>query len=294
MNITLESFDKFVSGEFDLDEFAGKHTPLHLVNEAADIGGGTLTVEDIDVLEKYPKLDVVTVSGLHQDTFEYFIKKYGKQFRAIRFFKNKFVSDWSLLGELPQLEFVYFFANQRITKLWDMSANYALKGLAIDDFSKLHSINGIETAPALRRFEIGNAVWSNATIDSFLPLSGTGIEYLGFTGKRIEDEDLSFLHEMPNLKRFDFAANLFTTEQVAWIAANFPKLTGCSLCAALDLTTFNEATGEDDVPASLIIGKRKPILVNRGNEAKIARYIDGFERLVEFYRGKSQPEPLRK
>lgn len=109
MNITVESFDEFVSGAFDYDEATGKHTTLHLVNKAADVGGGTLTVEDIDVLKDYPMLDVVTVTGLHQDTFEYFVKTYGKQFRAIRFFKNRLVSDWSLLGELPQLEFVYFF-----------------------------------------------------------------------------------------------------------------------------------------------------------------------------------------
>lgn len=294
MNITVESFDEFVSGAFDYDEATGKHTTLHLVNKAADVGGGTLTVEDIDVLKDYPTLDVVMVTGLHQDTFEYFVKTYGKQFRAIRFFKNRLVSDWSLLGELPQLEFVYFFANQRIGSLWDMSENHALRGLAIEDFSKLHSIEGIEKAPALRTFEIGNAVWSTATIESFAPLAGTDLEHLGFTGKRIEDDDLSFLREMPNLKRFDFASNLFTTEQVAWIVANMPQLSGDSLCAKIDFTAFNDETGEDDVPATVIVGKRKPMLVNSGNEAKILRYTENFERLVEGFKGKEQPRLCRK
>ena len=77
-----------------------------------DIGGGRISVFDIDKLKDYPDADVVTISGLHQDTFEYFIKTYGKQLRAIRFFKNKFIEDLSLLGTLPQLEYVYFFANQ--------------------------------------------------------------------------------------------------------------------------------------------------------------------------------------
>ena len=79
------------------------------------------TVEDIDKLKLYPDAEVVTISGLQQDTFEYFINTYGKQLKAIRFFKNKFVEDLSLLGTLPQLEYVHFFYNQRVTALWNMT-----------------------------------------------------------------------------------------------------------------------------------------------------------------------------
>ena len=39
------------------------------------------------------------------------------------FFKNKGVEDWSLLGTLPELEGLYWFHNQKITKFWDMSRN---------------------------------------------------------------------------------------------------------------------------------------------------------------------------
>ena len=49
--------------------------------------------EVIDVLKKYPYLHTVTVAGLHQDTFEYFIRKYGEQLHAIRFFKICLISD---------------------------------------------------------------------------------------------------------------------------------------------------------------------------------------------------------
>lgn len=43
------------------------------------------------------------------DSFEYFIKTYGAQLKAIRFFKNKLVEDWSLLGTLHKLEYIHFF-----------------------------------------------------------------------------------------------------------------------------------------------------------------------------------------
>lgn len=84
------SFDSFADGSFDYDCKTKNHTCLWLREANMDIGGGTISKEEIDSLANYPDIDVVTISGLRQDTFEYFIKNYGKQLRAIRFFKNKF------------------------------------------------------------------------------------------------------------------------------------------------------------------------------------------------------------
>lgn len=105
------SFDSFADGSFDYDCKTKNHTCLWLREANMDIGGGTISKEEIDSLTNYPDIDVVTISGLRQDTFEYFIKNYGKQLRAIRFFKNKFVEDWSLLGTLTLFLFqsTHFF-----------------------------------------------------------------------------------------------------------------------------------------------------------------------------------------
>ena len=46
--------------------------------------------EQIDNIKKYPHAKSVIVSGLYQDTFEYFIDNYGKQFEAITFWKNNY------------------------------------------------------------------------------------------------------------------------------------------------------------------------------------------------------------
>ena len=69
-----------------------------------DIGGGRISIPEIDVLAEHPEAEAVRISGLRQDTFEYFIQTYGQRLRAIHFFKNKLVEDWSLLGTLPKLE----------------------------------------------------------------------------------------------------------------------------------------------------------------------------------------------
>ena len=88
---------------------------------------------------------------------------------------------------------------------------------------------------------------------------------------------------MPNLKHFDFPTNLFTTEQVAWIVANFPNVEGYALRAKIDTTSYKNA------PATLIIGKRKPFLINMGNEDRIQRYVEQFEQLVKQYKGAERP-----
>ena len=281
------SFESFVSGNFDYDKTTKTHNSLWLREENMDIGGGKITIADIDKLKNYPDTEVVTISGLKQDTFEYFIKTYGKQLKAIRFFKNKFVEDLSLLGTLPHLEYVYFFANQRVTALWDMTENKSLSSLCIEDFSRLTSIRGVETAPALKEFRIGNAIWNTMVLDSLMPLSNSKIERLSFTGRAIGDSDFSFLETLSELKVFDFATNVFTTEQVAWIAANCPLAEGYALKAKVDCMLPDSNEHLVDVPKSIIVGKRKPILKVKGNEEKIQKYVDSFEKLKKKYKGMS-------
>ena len=281
------SFESFLNGNFDYDRITKTHNSLWLREENMDIGGGKITIADIDKLKNYPDTEVVTISGLKQDTFEYFIKTYGKQLKAIRFFKNKFVEDLSLLGTLPHLEYLYFFANQRVTALWNMTENKSLSSLCIEDFSRLTSIRGVETAPALKEFRIGNAIWNTMVLDSLMPLSNSKIERLSFTGRAIGDSDFSFLETLPELKVFDFATNVFTTEQVAWIAANYPLAEGYALKAKVDCMLPDSNEHLVDVPKSIIVGKRKPILKVKGNEEKIQKYVDSFEKLKKKYKGMS-------
>ena len=208
------SFDSFIDGSFDYDCETKTHGCIWLREEEMDIGGGKITVADIDKLKFHPDADAVTISGLRQDTFEYFIETYGKQLKAIRFFKNKFIEDLSPLGTLPQLEYIYLSLNQRAASLWEMTNNISLTGLCIEDFSRLSSIKEVKTAPSLRDFRIGNTAYKKAVINSLMQLAGMKLERLSFNGSAIADNDLSFLAELPRLRTFDFPTNVFTTEQL--------------------------------------------------------------------------------
>lgn len=281
MNIHVANLYELVQEEWNYPGLGdgSKKTQLLLCEADADVTGGKITIGDIDKLANYPDVKSVTISGLNQETFEYFIKTYGRQLRFIEFFKNKAVEDWSLLGTLPQLEGIHWFYNQRITKLWDMSKNYSLKLVALEDFTKLHSLEGIEKAPALEWFDFGDAVWSTSEIESLQPFCGTRIKRIDFSGKKIRDMDISFIPEMKELEVFNFPSNHFTTEQVAWLVAKCPELKGKSLKPYKDFVLWNKDTHKSDIPAVIIVGKRKPTLTIEGNEKKIAGYVAKFEKL---------------
>ena len=140
--ITIDNFD---SSSFDMYD-------INLVQKEVD--GGVISFEQIDVIRDFPDSKSIIISGLKQDTFEYFVNTYGKQFKAITFWKNKGVSDLSVLSLLIDIEYISYFYNQKASKLWDMTNNEKLKGLSLTDFSKLHSLDGIEKCSNLEYFDI--------------------------------------------------------------------------------------------------------------------------------------------
>ncbi len=287
MIVTTKNFKEFISGTWDYCKKRKIHKALHIHPKEMDVGGGKISICDIDVLKKYPKVDTFTISGLNQATFEYFIKNYGSQIKAIRFFKNKLVEDWSFLSTLPNLEFIYFFHNQRITKLWDMTNNTNLKGIAISDFTRLKDLKGIEKAPNLEYFSFEDAVHNTSTVNSYMCFANTNLKYLKFLAKDIIDRDLSFLKTMPNLREFDFAPNFFPTEVVAWICSNFPQLKGSSL---KPYKIFNLSINNEKKDVVFIIGKGKPAFDLINNEKRIEKYILNFENLKKKYHGKDYKE----
>ena len=129
----------------NIDNFSGtKGYDIDLRQK--EVGGGRITIEQIDSIRQYPDAKSIIISGLEQKTFEYFISEYGNQFQSISFWKNKSVENLSMLSELEHIEFITYFFNQKVTKLWDMRKNKKLKGLQIDDFTRLHTIDEIEYA----------------------------------------------------------------------------------------------------------------------------------------------------
>lgn len=108
MKVNLSNFENYSDNLFDLS----------IVQR--DVGGGTTSREQIDIIQEYPNAKSLIISGLNQESFEYLIQNYGNQFTAISFWKNKLITDLSPLSNLNELEYLHYFFNQRATKLWDM------------------------------------------------------------------------------------------------------------------------------------------------------------------------------
>ena len=93
---------------------------------------------------------------------------------------------------------------------------------------------------------------------------------------KLEDRCTDVLAAMPSLRRFDFPAGMFTTEEIAYMCAKYPHLSGASLGA------YNT---EDAILNDVrICGYRKPGLDLPKGQARLDKYIREFEALVAKYR----------
>lgn len=246
------------------------------------ISGGRITYNDIDILKNKPNITEVKISGLTQDTFDYFVENYGQQFKVIHFWKCPLVSDFSKLEMLIDVEYLLFFWNQRATHLWDLSKNVNLKGISFDDFTRMHTLEEIPLAPALEELYFGDKVWNNYVLESLKPLSfAKNLKTLIFSAKKVIDNDVTSLTKICSLERLEFPTNLFTTEQVAWLTANVKNVNSSVLAPYLKLEHPLDYDGKKkDI---LVIGKRKPFLNSHKDKVRLEKYEKEFMSLVSKY-----------
>lgn len=277
----VEMFDRFSRGEYVRDINKLNDTAIWLKPEDMDVGGGRMKLYEIDKLKDYPNSDIISITGLDQEGFEYFIKNYGKQFKIIQFFKNKKVQDWSLLATLPDLEYLYYFFNQGIERLWNMTENKKLRGISILDFSRLKSLKGIETAENLEYFCLGNAVWDKCEVDSYRYFADTNVRYLRFWGKKILDRNPSYLVSMKKLKGFQGVMQGLSREQFAWVKANAvnPLEIGPTIATRTDLET------KSPYCVAVFPWKGQRSYKLESSEQRFARDVEQFNALVEQFRG---------
>ncbi len=226
--VTMQTFDKFVSGVYDRVVRRGMHS-LFLRKDPKRRRGG-ISRTDIDQMQAFPYIRTVSVEGLDQDTFTYFVRTYGEQLRAIRFRDCRRVEDWSCLAELPQIEFLYFEGNSHVTGLWDVSRNKFLQGLFLEGCAGLQSLEGLCQARALKYFVLtdkdprtGERV--RMALTSLESMKGATIKRMSLDVARMDAPTPELLDYLPYLRELDFPLHLLNAETVAEIQANFPKLT---------------------------------------------------------------------
>ncbi|WP_371380946.1 hypothetical protein [Sporomusa aerivorans] len=278
----IQGLDYYLQSFSCRDQIADKCVSLL----QADVSGGRITKNDIDRL-KDCKATEIWISGLTQNTFEYFIETYGQQFKIIHFWKCPLIADFKKLETLISIEYLIFFWNQRVTHLWDLSKNPKLRGLSFDDFTRMHTLEEIPLAPSLEELYFGDKIWNKYILDSLTPLSrAEKLKTLNFSAKKINDNDITPLARIMNLERLEFTSNLFSTEQIAWLTAN-TNITSSVLAPYKKLKYPLKTAGK--IKDILVIGKRKPFLDSQEDKARLDKYEREFIDLVNKYRGNEWP-----
>jgi hypothetical protein len=187
------------------------------------------------------------ISGLDQATFESLVAQYGTRFSAIEFWKCPRIADLSPLEDLPDLQLVAFYWNQRATRLWNISRNPRLTGLCFEDFDRLHDLRALQSGASLQELEFGDAVWSKSAFESLEPLATlSGLRSLNINAKRIDDGRFEPLGQLTRLEALRFPPRQFTNRQIAWLRATLPaSLESASLASV--------------VPADPTLGPSEPV-----------------------------------
>lgn len=243
-----------------------------------EIDGGKTEIKDIDCLSEYPKAKSLIVSGLNQEAFEYLIRRYGHQFEAISFWKNKMISDLSPLSDLTGLKYLHFFFNQRAENLWNMAHNESLIGLALYDFSRLHAIKEVAAAPHLNYFSIGNRVWSKMELESLKPLTHSQISHFAWWGEKITDNDYLCLADS-HINKLDMSITKFKMEELARLVASIPNLKGKITKPYQEYTIIEN--GKKTTYYRLCKGKRR--LIKGKDDDKLKKYLEDYQRFIEKY-----------
>jgi hypothetical protein len=264
-------------------------TYLSLVQRG--ISGGIIARQDIDVIGQFPGITEISISGLRQDTFEYFIENYGRQFKAILFWKCPLVADLELLASLNTVEYIVCFWNQRAEKLWDFSKTTSLKGFWFDDFTRMHDIFQIAKSPSLEELHFGDVIWNKYILNTLEPLEKCEpLRHLSFSAKKILDGGIEPLAHLKNLEQLSFPSNMFTTKQVAWLKAHLPdSITSKMLNAYWTLEKPLSFSGKNK--DTVIVGKGKPILDSVQDKARIKKHVEAFNDMYLWYLANQQASP---
>ncbi len=220
------------------------------------------------------KPEILEIFGMTQEGLEYFVKNYGKTYRYLNFFKCQLIQDFSPLEDLDKLERVDLYWNIRADRLWNMEKNTSLKALNISDAKKLTlNLSLVNTSKTIEEVHVSGSIFNNYPMESINCFAGIpSLRYIGLKNIRLNDKDMKALDTLLVLERFDFDAGMLTTEEIAWLVAKYPKLSGTALCA------YNK---EDALLNDVrVCGFRKPGLDLPKDQKRLEKYIAQFDALV--------------
>ncbi|WP_278236341.1 hypothetical protein [Isoptericola sp. AK164] len=272
--------------------YASEIRPAQLVDLVQpEINGGKCDAKQFSVIDQNPEADTLRVSGLGQRDLERLVTDHGHRFTAIEFWKCPGLEDLTPLEDLPDLRVVSFFWNQRTTRLWNLARTPHLRALRLEDFRRLHHLDDLRGGRALRELHLGDAIFPESTFATLEPLADlTSLRSLTLQPKRVDDDRVQPLGSLIGLDKLCVPANLFTTEQFAWLRSRLPA--ALESRALAPLRHLDEPMGRDGKTIDVLLtGRRKPGLNSELDAARIRRHVEKFSAMVAAFKEDPTLEP---
>lgn len=203
-----------------------------------DKNGDKVTIEIIDTIKNFPEKDVLFISKLKDDNFEYLAKTYGKQFKFVTLWHCQRISSLKPIEYFENLQIFVGNWNQLANSFWDFNKTPNITAMSLDGYSKIHDLSPLVELQGLREFIYQMGMHNNkSVVDSILPLTKlTSLEYLSIRTDKIADKDITPLANIVGLKELDIPTNLFTLPQYAWLKN---KIGGKIKCDIFDLKDYD-------------------------------------------------------
>lgn len=247
-------------------------------NKSGALNPCNMTPDDVDYEMGFGKNpEILQINGMNQESFEYFVLHYAKNYRYLNFTHCQLIRDFSPLEDLYKLERVWIDWNIRADKLWDMSKNTSLNHIRILDCKKItRAPELLSTSSTLEEVGICGSIFNSFPMES-MDIFGKlpNLRSLDLFQIKPLDKRLDFLKYAKNLEEFNFDPGMLTTEEIAWIVAKYPHLTGRCL------GPYEGNLNGVDVRIS---GYRKPTLWIPEQNNRLNKYIADFDALVQKYR----------
>lgn len=256
------------------------------------LNGGKISKEDIDFIKQHPEISKIEISGLYQDTLEYFVFNYGQQFNKILFWKCPKIEDLSPLENLQKIERIDFFWNQKAEKLWDLSKNKNLLRLSLNDFNRISNLEPLSKSETLEVLEFGFYVHPKFELKSLEPLTRIkSLKELSFNAKKVPPNDYKWLVKIPNLKKLNIPIGMFKTSEIAWIKAHLNKEAKKNFYGATVKSNPIENEKRNKTLDTFIVGKRKPWLDSKLDKVRIEKYTIKFNEMVKWFENNPEKTP---
>lgn len=195
----------------------------------------------------------------------------------------------SRLASFPNLNCISHFHTLKTLAVWQCSKLQSLEGL--DSISKLRELTLMQNGPLtslepiaslehLEKLVIIGGVFKNQKLSSFEPIARLGklFKVLDLTGVKLENPDLKPLTHIPEPDEFGLSVRFYPLEQVAMLAAAYPRW-GSQLLKLHD-NSFSRCK-KCGGPRKMLLKARTRDLCPKCDSVKLEKFLADFQLLVE-------------